>query len=300
MAANDPLRAYLRVQRKYDVELNRSLERTARSIRARIQRLPAGIGGEVRKAQLQLALNEITRLQSEMWAGPVRSNIQAGRKAAAEAAVRAAETLERVAYAALPEWVAQALTDGLRATAMAGIEADMARLPRELSTRVYRTGALQSGAVEQRIRAGLQAGLSAKELARDVYGLISPRTPGGVSYAASRLARTEINNAFHERQIQMAKDSPAVTAVVWNLSGSHPRPDECNTFAEGNKYDLGRGAYPTGSVPSKPHPHCFCYLTYKTLSPTEFAAALERGDFNDELDRRTQANLRSLGTTRGR
>lgn len=300
MAANDPLREYLTVQRRYDADLDRTLERTARAIKTRISRLPVGIGGEVRKAQLQLVLNEISRIQAQMWAGPVRNNIVAGRKAAAEAAQRAAETLTRVAYASLPDSVAQALTDGVRRTAMAGIDADAARVPRALSDRVYKNGVLANGQVDQVIRQGLIQGLSAKELSRDVYRFISPSTPGGVSYAASRLARTEINNAFHEQQIEMGATSPGVEATVWNLSGSHKKPDECNKFATADDHRLGAGSYPARSVPSKPHPHCFCFLTYKTMPPEQFAAALQRGHFNSELDRRTQANLRALGfTTRG-
>lgn len=288
MAANDPLRAYLRVQREFDVELNRALERTARSIQARIARLPRGVGGDVRKAQLRSTLAAIRTTQMEMWNGPVTDNIKRGRKAAMEAAQNAAETLTRVAYASLPDAVAEALTDGLRLSAASGIASDAARIPRELSARVYRDGALSSGRVEALIRQGLIANLSSRELAKTVYRYISPTTPGGASYAASRLARTEINNAFHQRQIKGA-ERPGVLRVKWNLSGSHPRPDECNTFAARE--------YKPGNVPGKPHPHCFCYLTYVTMSPDDFAAALRNGDFDDDLDRRTKANLRLAFTS---
>lgn len=286
----EPFREYRRVQRKYDAELARVLESTAKRIRARLNRLPVGIGGDVRRAQLTLVLREIERVLVSMFRGPVLDNIQAGRKAAAEAAESAVETLTAVAYAALPEDVAATLVDGLEATARSGLESDFARVPRALSRRVYRSAALASGAVNARIREGLISGLSARELAQDVYQYISPSTKGGTSYAAMRLARTEINNAFHERQIQAAR-RPGVKAVKWNLSESHPRPDECNVYAE-------HAPYEPSEVPDKPHPHCFCYLTYITMSPREFAQALNDGDFDSELDRRTRANIQRLRTGR--
>lgn len=290
---DSPLRNYLTVQRRYDAQLDKLLDDTARAIRARIRRLPAGVGGQVRASQLRLVLAEIKNLQHEMWLTGVRDNIVSGRKAAIQAAQDAAETLTAATYALVPERVAKALTDGLRAEAVSGLESEAARVPRELSTRVYHDYALTSGAVDKTIRQGLIQNLSARELAADVYRFISPATPGGASYAAKRLARTEINNAFHERQIAAAK-RPGVLGAVWNLSGSHPRPDECNQFAEGNKYDLGRGVYPVDNVPGKPHPNCFCFLTYKTMTPRQFADALDNGDFDDELDRRTRANVQRL------
>jgi hypothetical protein len=127
-----------------------------------------------------------------------------------------------------------------------------------------------------------------------VYQYVSPTTPGGESYAAMRLARTEINNAFHERQLAGA-NRPGVTGVQWNLSGSHRVPDQCNLFAQRDSHNKGPGVFPVGKVPDKPHPQCFCFLTYVTMKPAEFKRALEQGDFDDELDRRTRANLRRLG-----
>lgn len=282
----EPFRAYRRVQRKYDAALAAELERVARQIRARINRLPAGVGGQVRRAQLTLVLRQIDRMLREMFTGKTLEMIQAGRKAAVEAAQDAVETITAVAYTALPEAVAEALVDGLDATAASGIESMFARIPRELSNRVYRNASLASGAVHALIREGLVSGLSARELATSVYRHISPSTPGGVSYAAMRLARTEINNAFHERQIEAAK-RPGVKAVKWNLSSSHKVPDKCNVYAAHKPYAIG-------DVPDKPHPQCFCYLTYVVMNPDEFAKALEAGKFDDELDRRTRANVQRL------
>lgn len=286
--ASDPaFRAYLAVQRKYDRLLLAALEAAAKDIerQLRILKVTPGIGATVRASQLRVTLAAIHEELGSLWGDDVTRVIMRGSRAAAEAAESAVETLSRVVYASLPERDAERLTRSLRATGRAGIEAAYARVPRPLSALVYKNQALTRGVIDGLIRSGLIRGLSAKELAREVYRYVSPTAPGGASYAAMRLARTEINNAFHEQQIKVA-ESPGVRGVKWNLSGSHPRPDVCNQYAERDHANLGRGVYRVGDVPGKPHPHCFCYLTYVTLTPKQFADAVGRGDFDDELRRR--------------
>jgi ADP-ribosyltransferase exoenzyme len=286
-----PFQPYRKVQVGAERDMRAILESTAKAIATRISRLPLGIGGDVRKAQLVVTLAAIKRMQQSMWTGPVRDTVVTGVDDAQKAAESAIETMTRVAYAALPDGAAEALTRGLRLAAEAGIKAESARKIRELSSRVYHQAALHEGKVEQLIREGLIAGLSAKELAKTVHDYVSPTTPGGASYAAMRLARTEINNAFHEQQLEGAK-RPGVTAVKWNLSGSHRVPDLCNVYAMHGK---GSGQWAVGEVPDKPHPQCFCYLTYITSSPKEFQQRLAAGSFDDEIDKRTRANLALLG-----
>jgi len=225
-----------------------------------------------------------------MWVGRINPLLARAIEQSLEAAEDAIETLERVAYAALSDAAAETLVRGLRAAGASGLKSDAARRARALSSRVYRQRALDDGRVVQIIRQGLISGLSAKELADEVYKYVSPKAPGGASYAAMRLARTEINNAFHERQVEGAK-RPGVKAVKWNLSGSHKVPDLCNVYARHG----GNGEWPPSDVPDKPHPNCFCYLTYVMMSPAQFRKELERGTFDDEIDRRTRANLARLG-----
>lgn len=289
MTNPEPLKDYARVQVKYDAELARILEATAKAIRARIQRAGTGVGGQIRAAQLRLTLAAINKMLTAMWAS-IGVTTNAGVVEGEGAAEDAIEAMTRTAYAALPEQAAEILVDGLRAAAESGLKSDAARRRRALSQRVYLQEALSKGKVEDTIRAGLIGNLSAKELAADVYQYVSPTVKGGASYAAMRLARTEINNAFHERQLEGAK-RPGVSAVVWNLSGSHKVPDECNVYANHN----GNGQYPVGQVPEKPHPQCFCYLTYVTTPPEEFAKQLANGDFDAEIDRRTRENMERMG-----
>jgi hypothetical protein len=278
---------YRKVQASADAEIKAILEGTAKSIQKRISMLRPGVGGVVRAAQLRLILAQVRRLQRAMWSAGITPAMNREIQAALEAGEDAVEALTRVAYGALSEPAAETLVNGFRAAAQSGFKSDAARRRKALSERVYHTRALHEGKVEEIIRQGIVSSLSAKEMAQDVYQYISPSTPGGASYAALRLARTEINNAFHERQIAGGK-RPGVKAVKWNLSGSHKVPDECNLYAAHEPYD-------PDSVPEKPHPQCFCYLTYVTAAPGEFKKRLEAGDFDEEIARRTRENMARLG-----
>jgi hypothetical protein len=249
--------------------------------------MAAGVGGEVRASQLSLTLAAIRKLERELWRGAIGPLIIQRIEDAQKAGESAVEALTRVAYASLSEQAADELVRSLRLSAASGIKSDAARRKRELSARVYRQESLSMGKIEDIIRSGLVANLSARELADEVYKHVSPTAPGGQSYSAMRLARTEINNAFHERQVAGAT-RPGVMGVEWNLSGSHKVPDECNQYA-------AESPYPPDDIPDKPHPNCFCYLTYVTMPRQKFKEALEAGKFDDEIARRTRANMARLG-----
>jgi hypothetical protein len=260
---------YLTVQLETDRELNRVLELAARQSSARVRKLrgTSGIGAQVRAAQLQSVLAEIAKIQADTWVSGIGPIIQRSYPKAQAAATRAFKAVENVFIAAVGKRRAAPLIESTRIATTQGLELDRLRRARDLSPRVYKNAALASGAVERTIRAGLIQNLSAKELAENVEKYISPKTPGGVSYAAMRLARTEINNAFHEAQ-KIEGEAPWVRGVKWNLSNSHPtsRPDKCDAYARLNSHGMGRGIFPVGNVPDKPHPHCLCYLTYETMS----------------------------------
>jgi hypothetical protein len=297
VAQPDPFRDYLRVQKQYDAKVMATLERAAKDIQTQVARLDQStrFSATVRKNQLRAALAEIRAEQMRMWQS-VGNTVQAGRLAGAVAAQDSLDAIANVAYTALPRGVADDLVASLKHTARAGIDTAYARTPRTLSTAVYNNAALAAGKVEDTIVSGIQRGLSAREMASEVYKYISPTTPGGASYAAMRLSRTEINNAFHNQQI-LSMDAPGVKAAKWNLSNSHPKPDECNAFADEDRYDLGAGCFPTKSIPQKPHPQCFCYLSAVTMEPGEFTAKLKNGDFDDELRRRYKMNVDSMQET---
>lgn len=151
-----------------------------------------------------------------------------------------------------------------------------------LSERVYRNGVVASGKVDEIINVALARGTSAGEIIKSVKQYVNPQTPGGVRYAAQRLARTEINNAVHEVAKQRYESNEFVDYVEWNLSGSHPKPDKCNELAE-EVHIAGQsaGVYRAGDVPDRPHPNCLCYITAVVISDVEFMRrldALEEGD----------------------
>lgn len=171
----------------------------------------------------------------------------------------ASETIRDALVNAVGETAAESLIQSSEAISGARMLTDRARRARELSQRVYRNADLMSGRIERLIRVGIVQGLSAKELARSVRDFIRPDVKGGTAYAAMRLARTELNNAFHEQQKQVMEDKPWVNGADWNLSRSHPHKDRCDELAE-------EGPYPAGEVPDKPHPQCLCYLTYDMIS----------------------------------
>jgi hypothetical protein len=154
-----------------------------------------------------------------------------------------------------------------------------------LSDQVYKTQALSNGLVDREINRGLLLGRTAKQIAESVRGFISPSTPGGVSYAAERLARTEINNAFHRAQIDQRLDSPFTTGFKWHLSGSHPRPDACNDYADSVHFKDGDpGVFKPSEVPGKPHPNCLCFLTTEQVSEDEFIQGFVQGKYNTYID----------------
>jgi hypothetical protein len=158
-----------------------------------------------------------------------------------------------------------------------------------LSRAVYKTQALASGMVDRKVKQGLLLGMNARTIAKSVKDLIRPDVKGGVSYAAHRLARTEINHAYQTSQAERYADEPWVTGMRWNLSGSHPAPDICNVLADRDDYDLGAGVYPVGKRPDS-HPNCLCYQTPEQIDEDAFVDAFIAGDYNTYLDEKVYLN----------
>lgn len=271
------LNSYLRQQLLTDVELARVLELAARRSAARIRTLSLrpgdSIGARVRIDQLAAVLDSLRDIQQTLWVDEVSGVIQHALPRAEDAAQSSLSVVEAVLETALGSRRAASLIQSFRNTVHNGLQLDRTRRAQALSPRVYRNASLSTGAVEREIRAGLIQGLSARELASNVKGYISPTTPGGVSYAAMRLARTELNNAFHEAQREIG-EAPWIRSISWNLSATHAArvkggTDRCDEIAQQDIYDLGPGRYPADRIPPKPHPHCLCYVTYNSVSEAE-------------------------------
>lgn len=286
----EPLRRYLQVQREADKrtlaimrDVLHDIERQMRALEAR-----RGVGAAVRRSQIAAARAAALRATERAWqrlGDNVRAQAAAAAKAAAEVAAKYDdEFLDRLGLSAAEREIYQ---DGLRQSARLGVENALNRAEdtagvsrRTLSERVYQSRAWADNLLERRINSGLARGLSAREMAGEIRGLVRPDVRGGVSYAANRLARTEINNAFHLSQINNAKGKPWIIGMRWLISSSHPKPDDCDNIANGGSRGLPAGVYRVDNVPSKPHPHCLCSLEPVSMDPAEFERRMAKGDFD--------------------
>lgn len=239
-------------------------------------------GSVIRAAQLAAVLREIRSQQSAMWgalAPVLRSGQLASVKKAATLQTQVDKHLAKLGVS-IPGF-----KEALEAQAVTNLENAKFKSKIPLSSKVYQTQALAQGMVDRRVKAGIALGKGHQEIAKDVRDLILPTTPGGVSYAAKRLARTELNNAFHAATIARHANDPWTIGFEWHLSGSHPKskPDICNRLAG--------HTYPKTNVPDKPHPNCLCYITAEQVGEEEFFDAFIAGDYNTYLDRTLYGNL---------
>lgn len=271
---------YLKVQRLTDRELNKILRETAREANRFIAGLSNAPSSAVRAAQVRLAQQQV-----QMWA-QVQGSIRKGAGNAGEAAAELMAQFDKPYLRSIGIDPA-AWERAQVATARRGVLNYLARgidgIP--LSERVYRNGVLASGKIDSIVNSGLLLGKSAKEIAQAVAKFISPTTPGGASYAAMRLGRTELNNAFHRLSVEKYSATPWVDVVKWSLSSSHPKPDECDELA-GDSHFRGGGAgeFKPDDVPGKPHPHCFCYVEPVAVSEAAFIRNFQAGNYDSYLD----------------
>jgi hypothetical protein len=288
--AETPLITYLRIQRATDREVLAALRSAAASVSAELRRLQGRTrpGEVMRREQLLMSQAAINRELASLF-NQVGQTVRANRALAAEAG---AETILRSSRSLLLEVVSPSDYDYLvrsaRASASRSIEVLLQRVSGSsyvpLSESVWGAQAAAKGKVGQIINDHLARGSSAAELARDVRGYVNPNTPGGVRYASMRLGRTELNNAFHAAQVAQAQAEPWTEAVRWHLSGSHPKPDECNDYADGVHFKGGEpGRFLPDEVPSKPHPNCLCYTTPETPNREDFVSSYVDGRYDAYL-----------------
>lgn len=275
--------AHLRQLRGFDGELN-SILRDAATHAARMTHQLAGepgIGAQVRAAQYAQSRAALIDINNSIW-DKVEGKTIKGMDQASKIASDMLNRVNRMLGSAIE-------TPGIRADFIANsyqrIEHLRSRmiLNIDLAPSVYRNKQLTMGWVDRVVNRGILTSKSAAEIAKDVRDLIRPDVHGGVSYAAKRLGRTELNNAFHETTKRAAVGQPWVEGMQWQLSGSHPRPDICNEYAEANPANLGAGIYPTREVPSKPHPQCLCYITAVTVPQDKFLDDLFAGKYDYAL-----------------
>lgn len=276
----DSSAAAARVQRKADAEIMRVLKEAVKEINHRLARLSGTQPAELERSRLLAIKQSILQSQAEIFRETGRI-VSARRAEAAARAIQVAGRYDAVAFAAVGrEADARVLAAGLEATEARAIDTLVARVTQTrmpLSERVYRANAWADNQLDRRINSGLARGLSADQMAAELRRFVNPNTPGGTRYAAMRLARTEIGNAYHAMAIRAAELKPWVKKVEWHTSKSHVRKDECDALN-------GRLFVPS-DTPPKPHPQCMCYITPVVDDDDEaFLDALVAGDFDEFLD----------------
>lgn len=289
-----PLTSYLHAERAVLERMVTDLLDAQHDLQTQLARLAArngGVGAQVRHGQLSSINRALTSTLSALW-DELGNEIVVGGQDVADAASSVQQVVDRALFSTAGQTLPEQLVRAEESYARQTVEHYWSRLQNgiSLSDQVYKTQALSQGWVDRAINRAILQGGSWKDIADVAKKYIDPNTPGGVSYAAKRLGRTELNNAFHETAIRLGEQNPWVTGQKWNLSGSHPKADDCDTLAKRVvRRGLEPGVYPDGDVPRKPHPQCLCYLTAVTVGEEEFFDRLMAGDYEDALEGRTLA-----------
>lgn len=283
------LHPMLRIVNRSDAEIKRLLNKAASAAYSDVLRLSQTdkTGKVVRRGQLSSAYRALRKTMSNLFVD-VGDTVRADRLDAMFAALLASHQWEEPLYRAAG--ISKSTRDQLRKSTQAmserRVELMLRRFNTEqipLSRQVYRTQALAQKWVDDAINIGIGRGLTARELANEVKDKIRPDVRGGVSYAAMRLSRTEINNAFHAAAVVSNMDKPWVQGMQWHLSATHPEEDICDKMSSEDKFELGNGIYPVGKVPKKPHPQCLCYIAPSLQDEDEFVAAFARGEYTNHF-----------------
>lgn len=248
-----PLIAYIKVQQDFDKQLRETLTEASRLLNKRIENT-----NTLKDLQLRQMRRYLLEFHAELWE-EMGYMILAGQKRAAAAAID-------VVFDQIRPNAPRELLEVSQAMAERRVHNSISRLNGmsnyELSKTVWRSNSFNNRRIDRIIQQHLASGSDARTLASAVRELVDPDVRGGVSYAANRLARTEINNAFHATSVREYVEDDIVEYVEWNLSGSHKKPDICDDYAFHQHVDGQPGGYwLPKEVPAKPHPHCLCYIT---------------------------------------
>lgn len=282
------LNRYLTVQARMDTKIRSILVSSSEDAMREVSALEKSstFSNGVRTAQLKLLMDTIRPILYDIFKREIPIIVN-GQKESAATAVRAfAETDKDYLRAAFQRsGDVDSFIDSQRQQAMSGVVHALSRINKSdqpLSTRVYKTRSLANNWVKRQVNSGILRGSSAKQIAFTVRQSIRPTVPGGVSYAAMRLGRTELNNAFHATSIDLAQDRPWIEGMRWNLSKVHDfesgAPEICEVYAH-------TGIFHVDKVPKKPHPQCRCFVTPEVEPFETFLTHLTAGQYRDWMDR---------------
>lgn len=280
------LSRYMKIQSQTDTRIRTILVDTAEDANDQVSALKnnSTFSAGVRTAQLRLVMSTIKGILDDLFDG-ITPVIRDGQKSEAQAAVDAlSETDRDYLQAAFDSTGAvNDFIDSQKLQAKIQVINAVNRLTKSempLSKRVYRTKSLAKTWVQKDVTIGIAKGSSAQEIAKIVRKHIRPNTPGGVSYAALRLGRTELNNAFHATAIELSQDRPWIEGMQWYLSAVHQidpgNVEICETYA-GQIFQVN-------NVPRKPHPQCRCFVAPVLEPPDVFIRNLTAGQYRDWIN----------------
>lgn len=275
------LNKFLNVSESQDRKIKLILSQGARDARKALILLDLKdtFSSKVRAAQIRFSINEIRAVHEQIF-GDVLPVIKQGHKDAAAIASGGLSELDRdyleelfSSTRAVENFIASQ-----QRSAQAGVAHAISKVTksdRPLSARVYRTRSLANQWVSRIITSSILRGDSSRDIAKAVEDSILPTTPGGTSYAAMRLGRTELANAFHATAITQSADRPWVDSMEWNLSTTH--------HVQGCKCEIYRQIrlFPVERVPEKPHPQCRCFVTPVLESFDTFLMKYKAGYYRD-------------------
>jgi hypothetical protein len=293
MAVSDrtPLLRYLVVQEAWEKDLLKILAQASAEAEKSILAHAGSkkIGAVIAAEQERAVRLNLLKQQSKLWT-KIGSSVMAARLDAAAAAIESNAVMTGfLQRTVLNPAERQVLLDATEARAKSTVDIAVARMQGlsyvPLSNQVYKTSQLAAGLVDRKVTVLLARGLSARGIANEMRKYIRPDVKGGVSYAAMRLGRTEINNAFHATQVADAIRSPFIDYLQWKLSGSHPRTDVCNEYASISDVDgYPAGTWEPNNVPRKPHPQCLCFTIPITPDRDEFVKGYTSGKYDKYID----------------
>jgi hypothetical protein len=277
---------YIAVQKVYDKQIMQALLDASVDAAAAAAKYEGktNISSKVAMQQSRLVRNEIRKVILDLFKS-MTPLIMAGQKDAAAAASKAAmeqdKDLMKILFPNANK--RKQFQSSFEEAARQNIAAMVRRILNPqwpLSERVWKSGSLASGQIDRKINSAIARGASAKQLAQMVRSDVKFGAPGGTSYCAMRLARTEINNAFHAQSIANAQELPWVMEMEWHLSLSHKEQDcMCEYYADEQYFEIN-------DVPPKPHPQCMCYVTPVSMGYDNFAEQLEAGSFDDYFEKK--------------
>lgn len=275
---------FLESERGAERRIEAALKEAAKGLDREIEAIAGdtGVSVAVRRSQLIGSKGLITKVLHHLFEIVGRTVKEEQRKAAQAAVDASVDWDKQLLKIIEPDARKREILEAsLRQTSERQLQAMITRVLKTempLSKRVWRTEAVAKRQVSKIVNSGLARGISAAELAKNVREFIHPNTPGGAVYAAKRLARTEINNAFHAQSIVSNSAKPWVEGFDWHLSGSHkPRPgDKCEIYAM-------QGFFSVSTIPSKPHPQCFCYITPRVTEFSAFSERAKAGEYDEWL-----------------